>query len=237
MSIDYSNQPDYFKINGVSSATLNVWCDTPPVPPMAQRRYETYDSGFDEDSTVPDDSYADINYTLTFYTFDTTDYNNTDIYNFFVNAKTLQISRLLGYFYKIRKVVSVEPAGSHNGKKIKYVARLVLAPFKYNTDNPMTSIAASTTVNNNGNRFSKPLFRMTGSAIALTCNGQSLNITLSENKTIIIDSERLVVYEESSGTIILNAISGLYPMLNVGTNSIEITGAWNISVQKNERWY
>lgn len=237
MSIDYSNQPDYFKINGVSSATLNVWCDTPPVPPMAQRRYETYDSGFDEDSTVSDDSYEDINYTLTFYTFDTVDYNNTDIYNFFVNAKTLQISRLLGYFYKIRKVVSVEPAGSHNGKKIKYVARLVLAPFKYNTDNPMTSIAASTLVDNYGNRFSKPIFQLTGSDISLTCNGSTLNISLSSNKEIVIDSERLIVYEKSSGAIIQNAISGLYPMLGVGSNGITITGAWNISVQKNERWY
>jgi phage-related protein len=237
--INYSGSPDEFKINGVSCKSVNVWCDTPPVPPMAQRRYTTYDSGYDEDSTVPDESFEDIPYTLTFFTFDNQNYSNSDIYNFFANAKTLQISKLSGFYYKIRKVVSVEPSVSYRGSKIKYTARLVLAPFRYSTSDDYESFSSQNiSIENNGNRFSKPIIEVYGRVITISVNGDELfSIHLSAAKTLVIDSEKLITYDKSNGEIIMNAVSGKYPLLNIGQNSLVFTGSSQIKVKRNERWY
>ena len=102
--IDYAANKDYFKINGVSCVDKGIWCDTPPVPPLAKQRYTTFQTSADEDRTTPDESFEDITYKLTFFTFDNEDYDNREIYEYISAAKRLEISRLSGLYFKVRQV-------------------------------------------------------------------------------------------------------------------------------------
>ena len=40
---------DYFIVNDVSSASVGLYVDTPPVPPMAKQRVTTWQTGMDAD--------------------------------------------------------------------------------------------------------------------------------------------------------------------------------------------
>ena len=55
---------DYFLLDGVSSATVGLYVDTPPIPPLAKLRYTTWQTGIDMDNASPDDVFENI--TLSF---------------------------------------------------------------------------------------------------------------------------------------------------------------------------
>lgn len=230
---------DYFIINGVSSRSIpDLYVDTPSVPPMAQQRYTTYQTGADEDSTSPDSTYENITYTLTFYTFDRENFDNRDIYAFLANAETLQISRFNDFYFKVREVRMSEPKNVSRGLKIRYTVTFMLAPFKYLTDNPETTISNGSVVRNNGTRYSKPIFKITGTGnIKLTVNGETFEVNgLSAGQEITIDSSRYITY--SGNDLFHNRTKGKYPFLAVGDNWIEWDGSISsVKITKNERCY
>lgn len=244
MSIDYTKNNDWFKIDGVSSKDKNVWCDTPPVPPMAKQRYTSYQTGADEDRSTPDESFEDVKYKLVFYTFDNADYDNREIYSYIQGAKQLEISKLDGLYFKVRQVDLSSADASYQGKKIKYTATFTLAPFKYAVSNDPVEIESGDYITNNGSRYAKPLIELSGAGtITLAFNGVNYAVTLpSEGETVMIDSDRYITYDKTTHEVKHNAVSGLYPMLAVGNNAVTIildTGASvnYVKLQKNERWY
>lgn len=231
---------DWFKINGVSSDTVDIYVDTPSVPPMAQQRYTQYTTGTDEDGTTPDDTYEDIEYTLIFYTFDRPDFDNSAIYAFLANAKTLEISRLRGFYFKVRQVHVDIPENVMRGEKIRYTVTFMLAPFKYFTGEEETNISSGSIVTNRGNRFCKPTFTIKTNAsgdVTLTVNGQNFWLLgLSAGQTVTIDTSRYIAY--SDGQILYNKTKGQFPFLAVGDNYV--TCSLNVSemkILKNERNY
>ena len=241
--IDYTVNTDYFTLDGVSSKDKNIWCDTPPVPPMAKQRYTAYQTGADEDRTTPDESFEDIKYKLTFYSIED-GYDNREIYSYIVNAQKLEISRLEGVYFKVRQVDLSSVETAYKGNRIKYTATFTLAPFKYATSNDETTIASGDIIVNNGSRYSKPKIELTGSGeITLSFNGDDYVVTLpSDGETVIIDSDRYITYDKTTHEVKHNVVGGLYPMLAVGNNIFEITLGTGASVdyvkmQKNERWY
>lgn len=243
MSIDYTVNTDYFTLDGVSSTTKNIWCDTPPVPPMAKQRYTSYQTGADEDRSTPDESFEDIKYKLTFYSIED-GYDNREIYSYIVNAQKLEISRLEGVYFKVRQVDLSSVETAYRGNRIKYTATFVLAPFKYAVSNDEAEIASGDIIVNNGSRYSKPTIELTGSGeITLSINGDDYAVTLpSDGETVIIDSDRYITYDKTSHAVLHNAVSGLYPMLAVGNNIFEITlgtgaSVSSVKIKKNERWY
>ena len=239
MSIDYTVNTDFFTLDGVSSNTKGIWCDTPPVPPMAKARYTAYQTGADEDRTTPDESYEDVKYKLTFYTIED-GYDTRDIYSYIQSAKQLQISRLEGLYFKVRQVDLSSVETAYRGNRIKYTAAFTLAPFKYAVDNEESTITDGDIVVNNGSRYSKPIIELAGSGdITLGFNGDNYTITLpSEGETVIIDSDRYITYDKSSHEVKHNVVSGLYPMLAVGNNEFTVTGSVeSVKIKKNERWY
>ena len=223
-------------INGVVSDTLDIWIDRLPLPPMAQARYTLYNAGDDEDVTTPDDAYNDVTYTINFYTFNRTNHYNSDIYAYFAGARILEISRLPGYYFKVRKVSGIEPKNTE-GVRGDYSVTLTLAPFKYKTSNDEIAISSGDAIENTGNRYSCPTIRanLSGTANIYT-NGSGFTITATGNN-ITIDSEKLLVYD-SNGAIITNSTAGYFPMLAVGTNAMWFTGnISNVRLKKNERCY
>lgn len=228
---------DYIKINGVSSETINVWVDTPPVPPMAKQRYTAWVTALDEGGTTADNTYEDISLNFPMYTFFNENYDNTLIYKYFSNAQTLEFSRHEGYYYKIKQV-SVSAAEQYDGNRIKYTASLKLSPFRYKVSNAEISVANGDIVENTGTRYARPIYKITGSGnITLTVNGQALEITGLSGK-MTIDCNRMVVYDPDSGTNLMPKTNGILPFLAVGNNVISWTGNISaFSLVKNERCY
>lgn len=231
--------PDYFSINGVLSSSVCLYCDTPPVPPMAKKRFQTFRFGSDEDGVFSDDSFDNVSYTLQAYKFGE-DFDVRDIYAFLQNAKRLEISRDETYFYKIRTVDGVTPQIKYDGARSDYKIRMTLAPFRYHKENDEIIVPAGGIVTNPGTRYSKPIFRCTVASVGskLTCNG--VELTINQVGAITIDSERMLIYKTVSGvnTAITQYTVGQLPMLSVGQNLIEWTsGISNLSVVGNWRDY
>lgn len=229
---------DWFKINGISSDTVGIYVDTPSVPPMARQRYTTYQTSTDEDRTSPDDTYENLNYSLTFYTFDRESFDNSDIYAFLAKAETLQISRFSGYYFKVREVHVDSAENISKGLKIRYNVTFILAPFKYVINNPETPVTSGDIVTNNGTRYSKPVFRIAGTGdIKINVNGSVFEVKeLSENQEIVVDSSRYITY--SGNNLFYNRTVGKYPLLAVGDNRISYEGnISSVKITKNERCY
>lgn len=231
---------DWFKINGVSSDTVGIYVDTPSVPPMAQQRYMQYTTGTDEDGTTPDDTYEDIEYVLTFYTFNRTDFDNSDIYAFLANAKTLEISRLNGFYFKVRQVYVDTPENVMKGEKIRYTITFILAPFKYFTSEEEITLKNGSIVTNYGTRYCKPTFYITTSDngdVTIIVNGATFQLlNLVKGQTVTVDTSRYIAYVGNE--ILYNRTVGQFPFLASGDNYISWSGSVSsLKVLKNERNY
>lgn len=232
--------PDYFSINGVLSSSVGLYCDTPPVPPMARKRFTTFKYGSDEDGVFSDDSFENVSYTLQAYKFGE-DYDVRDIYAFLQDAKRLEISRDDTYYYKIRTVDSVTPQIKYDGARADYKIRLTLSPFRYHKENEEIVVPAGGVIVNPGTRYSKPIFRAVLNAeggSVLTCNG--VGLTIFDTGAITVDSERMIVYKTVNGinTAITQKTVGMLPMLSPGQNLIQWSnGISNLSVVGNWRDY
>ena len=235
---------DWIKINGVSSDSLGIWVDTPPMPVMAKRRRSTVSTGADEDVTTILDLYENNQITVTFYvmksaaytgTEETAYYDNTAIYSYFANAQTLETSRHEGFFYKVRDISSIRPVPSYNAKKARYSVTFTVSPFRYKVNNSPETLGA--TVTNGGTIYSKPQIAFTGTGnVSINCNGEDFNVyNLAANSEVIVDSNRRITVIND---LIVNAsTNGKYPMLAVGDNAFVITGTVsNATITKNERW-
>lgn len=239
---------DFFKINGVSSDTFpNLLVNLPPIPPLAERKYTQFDAGGDEGVTSPDDAFNDIKYTIEFMTVDISDYTNMELYKLISEAKTLEISRLEGFYYKVKKAVLAAPTSKYDGAKVTYKINFTLAPFKYFVDNPYISVSSGDVIENRGNRYAKPIIEIGGiREVKLTINGEETKINFGEDfNTIILDSERKIAYSVYGNELIYNKVSGKYPMLATGQNLIEFTNDFStgtftdttVSIRMNERCY
>lgn len=230
--------PDSFYINDVSSETVGLYVDTPPVPPMAKQRYTQSQVGADSDMITPDDSFESIQITIKCYTFFREDFDNRDIYGFVFGAKTLKTSRFEDCYYKVQSVSVSQPASAHNGQRVMYNITFTCKPFKYAVDNDREDVEINTTVDNFGNRYSKPSFSIEGTGdITLVVQGQTFTIT-GLNGTAIIDSEKRIAYTNTE--IINQNTNGDFPILYPGLNTVywEGTGTvTRVTVQKNVRWY
>lgn len=235
---------DWFKFDGVVSDTMGLYCDTPAVPPMARRRYQTYKYGNDEDGVFADDAYENVRYTLTAYRFpmsQTADISQEEIYAWIQSAKTLEISRNYGFYFKIRQIGDIAPTIRHDGMRIDYRIPMVLSPFRYMTHNPEIDLAdGGGLVENEGTRYSKPIItcQVLSTPATLTTNGEVLTINITGD--ITIDSERMLVYKTENGvkTACTQYTQGKLPMLSVGTNLIQgSNNMGNIYCKVNGRCY
>lgn len=236
---------DFFKINDISSDSLGLHVDTPDAPPMAQKRYTTWQSGTDEDGTLSDETFSDINYSINAYVFKRADdYDNTEIYKFIEKAKTLQISRLPRYYFKIRQASISPPMTSYDGNKIVYTFNFVLAPFKYILDDEIKDVSNDSTIINVGNRYAKPTFYITANAdtdVTLTVNGENFEIKgIPSGHTVTVDCGRYVAAnttDPNHSWVVNNMTYGYFPFLSEGSNYISWTGNATVKVKVNARCY
>lgn len=236
---------DYFYINGVRNDSVGLSCDTPPIPAMAVQDYTEWTTGSDSPKASPDGTFNTVSYTLTAYVFlAETPHDNADIYAYFADARTLSLSRLPGYYFKVLKVNGITPTVKYDGRSIAYKISLTLAPFKYHMLNDPVEITLGA-IRNPGTRYSRPLYKITNrtaglTTVSLIVNHQTYKLDgLTDSDAIIfIDAEKLLCYSktaESASTVrnIMPKSTGQIPFLAPGDNAcrvnngtLTVTGNW-----------
>lgn len=222
-----------FSINGVSARTVGLVVDELRPPPMAKQRYSVWKVGTDTDLTAPDDEFDSPEYHIRARIIGKPTHDNTLIYAFLAAAKTLELSTQAGYYFKVQQVLGSSPTTALRGNEQTYDIGFVLAPFKYLLSNDEITVETDT-VSNPGNRYSRPIWRLTGcnGDAALTVNGQTLQVKVYG--TAYIDTERMIAYNGNNENIMPKTI-GIFPFLQPGQNAVAFSGATGLSVKINGR--
>lgn len=154
---------DYIIINGErNSKDYKLYVDTPLPPPCAKRRYDRLEIAGRNDIVSGTEVYDDVSYTVKGYIFSGgKNFNNNKIYELFKNAKTLEISRYNGYYFKINEIENIIPESSYDGMKIFYNINFILAPFKYKKEPSVIDVATVyTKVENAGTVYAEPIIKI-----------------------------------------------------------------------------
>lgn len=235
--------PDYFSINGVSSETVGLYTDTPPVPPLALQRVTTWNTGMDMDGYSPDNVFENIQITIRAFSFYPESFNFSAVYAFLAEARTLMFSRFPYRYFRVVQVDSVQPEQSYDGKKIELVITFTCEPFKYHTNNPDNTMDGQHVyLQNPGTRYSRPIYKINHSLLGettLSVNGETMIISKDAANPIIIDCEKMLAYSEG-GHNETKYTRGLFPYLASGDNLISAymgSTFYQIIVQGNWRDY
>ena len=227
---------DYIIINGVSSDTVGLYIDTPPMPPMQARNFQTVSiPNRPEVLTMQEITRPDIQIDISAYLFD--DEQSADpsaIYAYLNNAVTLSTSKSEDFEYRVRRLLGVTPSYQGHGKQLLTIS-FICSPYRYSTDNDAIELTAfPNSITNGGNQFCQPVFKLYGTGeLTLTVNEDEANklVIPDVDGYVIADAEKLICHK--NGTFV--RCSGKIPFLAVGDNSIE-TNATKIEIIKNERW-
>lgn len=240
------NSADFFTLDGVSSASVGLYVDTPPVPPLAKQRYTTWAGALDSDGCAPDDVFDHITLNFDCYCFFTVNFSLSPLYAFLQGKSTLQFSRFPDRFFKIRQVNGITPTPQYDGKRIKMNASFVCSPFKYHTANAEFA-PENNVITNPGTRFSRPVYKITNTSAggqvyytngSITVNGQQLQIDFggASQKTVVVDSEKMIAYDDSTHENLTRFTAGFFPFLSPGDNAI-VTDQCTVTVIGNWRDY
>ena len=234
---------DDFWINGVSARSIGITTVDPLVPPpMASRRYNTYQIGSDTDLVDADDSFDDITYPITMRVIGKPgSLDNSALYAFLANARTLRLSRLKGYEFRVQKIAGISPTMRAKGNEMIYNVSFKLAPWKYVSDEPEITLTAAGNVQNAGTRYCKPVYTLTIAGAGtgtLTVNGQTVVVNIpfgAGGGTFTIDSEKQLAYD-GNNAIHTQYTSGIFPWMGVGNNFVQFGGVVSgVTIKRNER--
>lgn len=235
MAVITSN--DYFTLDGVSSATVGLYVDTPPVPPMAKQRYTTWQTALDADGSTPDDVFDNIQIGFNCYYFFRESFDLSPLYAFLQGKTALQFSRMPDRFFVVKQLAGITPVQQYDGNRIKMTIVFVCDPFKYHTANSAVT-PTNNAVYNPGTRFSRPVYNITktaaNAAATLTVNGQTLQILSESPQKVTVDAARMIAYNTDTHANCTRFTSGLFPFLaplvinpvTVQNCAVSIVGNW-----------
>ena len=234
---------DYIILDGISSKEVGLYVDTPPLPPMALRKYSMFETEeLGQSLTLGHDFFEDITLTISCFVFDYG--KNIDInavYAWLRGKQKLQTSIYNNWYYYIKQIPAVLP--SYSGKGLyKLDISFVCSPYRYNVNNDvivpeLTGAVAgqACTVDVQGSYYARPIYTISG-------NGDIELHVNQTNKPLIIynvvgfatvDCEKMMVHKD--GVPVKN--KGLLPFMDVGANYIMLKGdVSKLEITKNERW-
>lgn len=227
--------PDYLIIDeDRTSNDIGIWVDTPPMPPMAEQVYREINIPDREESlTVAEESYKDVQLAVKAYIFNT-EYDLTAVYSWLRGAKKLRFKDA-DYYYRVKQVKP--PTLNYQGHgKTMITLNFVVSPFRYfSTDTVIEETQTTFTVNNGGNIYCRPIYKIYGSGdITLQVDDASNAIAVKDvDGYAIIDAERLLIYKGSDSL----ENEGVIPFLDVGNSTVTITGSsfTKVEITRNQR--
>lgn len=239
--------PDKMIINGVSSDTVGIFVDTPPMPPMPEEEIvESNPLGRSESVIYRTGKYRNIEITVKCYVFDY-GYLPDEIYKYLLGAKTLAFSSDERYYYVVKRVAAITPSYQRNGKNLLGV-KFICSPFKYKSLNPehVYEIPDGQTSRmifplNSGSVYCEPIIWISAAETThISVNRVEATITGAPYNDIYIDLQKMEVYTITSGQTIAmqSKISGrwwdfIFPP---GYQRITWDGAQTMKITMNERW-
>ena len=219
---------DWLVINGSqNSNNYGLYVDTPPKKPMAAQNYRQINIPDREESLyIKEEKFEDMTLNIKGYTF-SNEYDPSDLYAWLRTAKTISFNSDTAHCYRVKKVNGVIPNYSGHGKNV-YTLSFVVSPFVYYTsNNAVTDTHKNFIVNNPGNYYSRPVYKIYGSgninlAVSSDAYPTSPDMTvMNVNEYCIIDAERTLVYKDGE----LLKWSGKIPLLDVGDNAVFLEGS------------
>lgn len=229
---------DYIILDGISSQEAGLYVDTPPLPPMALRKYSMFETEeLGQSLTLGHDFFEDITLTISCFVFDYG--KNIDInavYTWLRGKQKLQTSIYNNWYYYIKQIPAVLP--SYSGKGLyKLDISFVCSPYRYNVNNDIVTVdKKETIVDVSGSYYSRPYFKIYGNGeITLTVNYDDTHaMTIYDvSEYVIIDCEKMMVHKDG----IWQKNKGQLPFFDVGANIIDFSGnVEKIEIFKNERW-
>lgn len=106
-------------------------------------------------------------------------------------------------------------------------------------DASVTITSSGSTVRNEGDVISRPLFKLTANAASatLTAGGKSITVSsLSSGTVIWIDSGSMEVLNSARTALLTVNSTGDFPVLNPGSNSVTGSGWSSVEIEKRERF-
>ena len=213
--------PDYLIIDeNRTSNDIGIWVDTPPMPPMAEQVHREINIPDREETLIViDETYKDMPLAIKAYIFDNA-YDMTTVYSWLRGAKKLRFKDD-DYYYRVKQVKP--PTLNYQGYgKTLITLNFVVSPFRYLLADPtVISTEATTTVQNIGNLYCRPQYKIYGSGTLTLRVDNDTNNQLKITDVdgyVIVDAERMLVYKES--TFLQN--EGVIPFLDVGSSEVKV---------------
>ena len=209
-------------------------CELPPITKPKMRIQETEINGVDG-SIIEELGYESYDKNLKIALRG--NYDIDEVIKYFSGSGNVTFSNEDDKYYKATIVNQINYERLLRFKEANVVFRV--QPFKYELDEPTTTIAESgKSVTNNGLEVSKPIMKITGrGTIILSINNQQVfNYIFPDGENeVIVDSEKEDAY---LGNVLKNRnMIGDFPILESGSNLITWEGAIEkIEINPKSRW-
>lgn len=233
------NNMSYFIYNGISSEDMGLKITSMTPPQKAEQRSETLIvPGRSEPVFKTYDEYSSYNIDISCIITDNS--QQRKIFSWLSgNGKFIRSDEPDKYY--TAKSCSLISSTRISAEIREFSISFECMPFAYAIENePVIIMDSEGAIDNNGSIPCEPVITVEGNGyIELNVNGEVWKLTDIDG-SITIDTPRNLAYKDNN--VLLSKISrydnNVYlPMLNVGTNSISVSGdVSKISVTKNERW-
>ena len=210
-------------------------CELPPITKPKMRTSITKIDGKDGDII---DKLGYESYTKTVSIGLTRNFDINEIMDYFNGSGNLILSNEDDKYYKAEILEQVDYERLIRFRKAK--VKFHIQPYKYKVDEPPfvyeTSELEEIKVSNQGLAPSKPVITLYGSGIvSITINGNYVFQINIDDDYVVIDSIEEEAYK--NGTLKNRFMSGDFPILKSGINTIEWTGnLTKIIVNPKSRW-
>mgnify|MGYP000412026949 CR=1 FL=1 len=231
---------NYIELNGVNSQTIQglLIQELPPITkPKIRTQIEEIDGR--DGNIITELGYSAYNKSIVIGLYG--DFDINQVISYFNGSGTVVFSNEDDKYYNYNIIDQIDFERLIRFRQA--TVQMNVQPFKYsNTDNSKTfTITNQTSINisNAGNIYSKPILTIEGTGtIDLSLNGtQIFQITLGDEGTMIIDTDQMEAYYES--TLLNRSVVGDYDQfqLLIGNNTISWTGTiTQINIQNYSRW-
>lgn len=229
---------DYIILDGISSKEVGLYVDTPPLPPMALRKYSMFETEeLGQSLTLGHDFFEDVTLNISCFVFDYG--KNIDInavYAWLRGKQKLQTSIYNDWYYYIKQIPAVLP--SYSGKGLyKLDISFVCSPYRYNINNDIITVdKKDTVITVDGTYYTRPVYKIFGSGeITLIVNDDTEHaLTIYDvSDYVVVDCEKMMIHKDG----VWQKNKGVLPFFDVGANVVSFAGnVEKIEIIKNERW-